>query len=84
MWPDDAVPEFQPVMAGLYQALDGLGAICLDACALHLGEPAETFRDMVSDSDTIVRVIYYPPTVDAPPGSSKVRFSLRCGLLMGR
>lgn len=69
LWPDVDVPDFRPVMSELYRRLDALGRICLEACALHLGEPAATFADMVDGSDTIVRVIYYPPTVGAPPGA---------------
>jgi isopenicillin N synthase-like dioxygenase len=69
LWPDDTVPGFQAVMSALYQALDDLGEICLEACAEYLGEPLRTFASMADDSDTIVRVIYYPPTVNAPPGA---------------
>lgn len=69
LWPDDSVAEFQPVMSALYRALDDLGEICLEACAEYLGEPLRTFAAMADDSDTIVRVIYYPPTVGAPPGA---------------
>jgi len=69
-WPDDVVPSFQPVMSALYQRLDALGAVLLEACAEHVGEPPSRFRDMVTDSDTIVRVIYYPPVgPDVPPGA---------------
>ncbi len=69
LWPDEVVEDFRPALSELYQALDALGTICLEACARHLGEPAGAFADMTTDSDTIVRVIYYPPTVDAPPGA---------------
>ncbi|MEZ4402474.1 MAG: 2-oxoglutarate and iron-dependent oxygenase domain-containing protein [Kofleriaceae bacterium] len=69
LWPDADVATFQPVMTALYRALDHLGRLCLEAAALHLGEPADAFASMAADSDTIVRVIYYPPTVGAPPGA---------------
>lgn len=69
LWPDEVVPGFRPALSDLYRALDGLGAICLEACALYLEEPQRVFADMATDSDTIVRVIYYPPTVGAPPGA---------------
>lgn len=69
IWPDDTVADFRPAMSSLYQALDGLGAVCLEACARFLDEPPRTFAAMGEDSDTIVRVIYYPPTVNAPPGA---------------
>ncbi|MBK9032613.1 MAG: isopenicillin N synthase family oxygenase [Myxococcales bacterium] len=69
LWPDDDVAGFRPVMTALYRALDQLGRICLEAAALYLDEPASTFAAMADDSDTIVRVIYYPPTIDAPAGA---------------
>jgi isopenicillin N synthase-like dioxygenase len=69
LWPDDEVPDFRAVMSSLYRALDRAGRSCLEAAALYLDEPAATFAAMTDDSDTIVRVIYYPPTVGAPPGA---------------
>ncbi|MCA9678802.1 MAG: isopenicillin N synthase family oxygenase [Myxococcales bacterium] len=70
VWPDDDVPEFRATLVELYRGLDRLGGALLEACAEYVGEPAGTFRDMATDSDTIVRVIYYPPVgADAPPGS---------------
>jgi isopenicillin N synthase-like dioxygenase len=70
VWPDDDVADFRASLSALYQQLDALGATLLEACALHLGEAPGTFRDLCTDSDTIVRVIYYPPVAkDAPPGS---------------
>jgi isopenicillin N synthase-like dioxygenase len=70
LWPDDDVPDFRPTMMELYRRLDGLGAVLLEACAAYLGEAPGVFRDMATDSDTIVRVIYYPPVgADVPPGS---------------
>ena len=70
VWPDDLVPSFRAVMTELYRRLDALGAVLLEACAEHVGEPAGTFRDMCTDSDTIVRVIHYPPVgPGTPPGA---------------
>jgi isopenicillin N synthase-like dioxygenase len=70
VWPDDAVPELRPVMTALYQGLDALGGVLLEACAAYLDEPAGLFRDMTSESDTIVRVLYYPPVgPDVPKGA---------------
>ncbi len=69
LWPDADVPAFRDVIGQLYTGLDGLGAVCLEAAARYLDEPAGRFADMAVDSDTIVRIIYYPPTVDAPVGA---------------
>jgi isopenicillin N synthase-like dioxygenase len=69
-WPDRDSPEFREVMTRLYLGLDALGKILLEAAALYLGEPPQLFRDMVEGSDTIVRVLYYPPVgADVPPGA---------------
>ena len=63
VWPAE-VQEFQSVLTDLYRALDGLGSVFLQAAAMHLGLPARTFADMAVESDTIVRVLYYPPVGD--------------------
>jgi len=69
LWPSE-VPPFGPTLVELYRHLDQLGGILLDACAAYLGEPEGRFRDMARDSDTIVRVLYYPPLApDVPPGA---------------
>lgn len=68
-WPSE-IPEFGPTLVELYRHLDRLGQILLEACALHIGEAADRFRGMATDSDTIVRVLYYPPVgKDVPPGA---------------
>ena len=69
IWPTE-VPDFGPTLVELYRQLDHLGQILLEACALHLGEPQRRFADMATDSDTIVRVLYYPPVAPStPPGA---------------
>jgi isopenicillin N synthase-like dioxygenase len=69
VWPD-APAAFGPTLVELYGHLDRLGASLLEACALYLDEPADRFRDMARDSDTIVRVLYYPPVAPTtPPGA---------------
>lgn len=55
------VREFAPTFDELYQSLDSLGDILLRACAAYIAEPADTFAAMAQGSDTIVRVLYYPP-----------------------
>ena len=70
LWPDDTVPLFRPAMTALYQGLDRLGALLLEACAEYIDEPPGRFRDTAVASDTIVRVLYYPPVAaDVPPGA---------------
>ncbi|MDB4961338.1 MAG: dioxygenase, isopenicillin synthase [Myxococcales bacterium] len=68
-WPSE-VADFGPTLIELYRHLDGLGGILLEACAAYIDEPAGRFRDMASESDTIVRVLYYPPVAkDVPVGA---------------
>ena len=69
VWPEE-VPDFAPALLELYRRLDELGGTLLEACALYLDEPADRFRALATDSDTIVRVLYYPPVAPTtPPGA---------------
>jgi isopenicillin N synthase-like dioxygenase len=64
------VPDFVPAITDLYRKLDELGALLLRACALYIDEPVERFAETATGSDTIVRVLYYPPIgPDVPPGA---------------
>lgn len=68
-WPTE-VPAFGATLVELYRRLDRLGGILLEAAAAHIDEPAHRFREMATESDTIVRVLYYPPVApDVPPGA---------------
>jgi len=68
-WPSETA-ELGPALTELYRQLDQLGAVLLEAAAAYLDEPADKFRAMVTDSDTIVRVLYYPPlSADVPAGA---------------
>jgi isopenicillin N synthase-like dioxygenase len=69
VWPAE-VPGFGEALVELYRRLDRLGGVLLEACAEFLGEPPGRFRDLTADSDTIVRVLYYPPVAPGvPPGA---------------
>ena len=68
-WPSE-IADFRGVMTSLYQGLDALGGVLLQACALDLGEPEATFQAMATDSDTIVRVLYYPPVAAGIPAGA--------------
>jgi isopenicillin N synthase-like dioxygenase len=68
-WPSE-VGAFGPTLVELYRHLEGLGGILLEAAAEYIDEPSRQFREMATDSDTIVRVLYYPPvSKDVPPGA---------------
>jgi isopenicillin N synthase-like dioxygenase len=69
VWPSET-PKFGETFIDLYQRLDGLGQVLLQACAAYIDEPATRFSEMATDSDTIVRVLYYPPVGrDVPAGA---------------
>lgn len=68
--PVNEVPAFIPTLTELYTKLDELGQILLRAAALYIEEPIERFAELATASDTIVRVLYYPPVgPDVPPGA---------------
>jgi len=60
VWPEE-IPQFKPVMQELYKQLDACAAKLLQATALYLDLPENTFSDMAVDGDTILRLIHYPP-----------------------
>ena len=69
VWPSEPA-DFAATLIGLYKHLDQLGQVLLEACAAYIGEPARRFADMATESDTIVRVLYYPPVAPStPPGA---------------
>jgi isopenicillin N synthase-like dioxygenase len=69
VWPAE-VPAYGATLVDLYRHLDRLGGVLLEACAAFLDEPADRFVAMTRDSDTIVRVLYYPPiAADVPAGA---------------
>ncbi|PSB29801.1 isopenicillin N synthase family dioxygenase [Stenomitos frigidus] len=64
------VPAFAAVMNQLYAQLDACAKDLLKACALYLGAPENLLSDMTRDSDTILRVLHYPPIApDVHPAS---------------
>ena len=64
------VPDFAAVMDQLYAQLDACATELLKACALYLGESETLLSAMTRDSDTILRVLHYPPIApDAHPAS---------------
>lgn len=71
IWPRE-VPQFQPVMATLFQQLETCASHLMEACALYLNLPADFFTTQVAEGHTILRVIHYPPIPgDATPASQR-------------
>lgn len=68
-WPTE-VSAFGPTLVQLYRHLDALGGILLEAAAAYIDEPVTRFSSMTRDSDTIVRVLYYPPIQAGVPAGA--------------
>ncbi|MBC8245938.1 MAG: isopenicillin N synthase family oxygenase [Verrucomicrobia bacterium] len=60
VWPSDP-PEFREMIGGLYRQLEGIGMALLGACGEHLGLAPEFLPRLANGSDSILRVIHYPP-----------------------
>ena len=69
IWPDE-IEGFRDHTGGLYAGLDALGLRLLRAIARHLGLADDFFAPTVKDSDSILRLLHYPPL---PPGAQGLR-----------
>ena len=65
VWPTE-IKEFKSVFSQIYQALDETGKILLETLAAPLDVPAGFLSSMVSDGNSILRLLHYPPI---PAGS---------------
>ena len=54
------VADFASVMTSLYASLESFALRLLDGVGAYLGQPPSFFRDMVRDSNSVLRVIHYP------------------------
>ena len=60
VWPSEPA-EFRETIGGLYQQLEGIGITLLGACSEHLGLEPDHLPRLAKGSDSILRVIHYPP-----------------------
>ncbi len=68
-WPDQPA-GLRDAFLTLYDRLEGAGLDLLDALAPALDLPADSFRMMATNGNSILRVLHYPPVPDgAPPGA---------------
>jgi len=71
IWPRE-VPHFRPVMATLFEQLEACAAKLMQACAQYLSQPKDFFSTQISEGQTILRVIHYPPVPeDTVPNSQR-------------
>jgi isopenicillin N synthase-like dioxygenase len=59
------VRDFQPAVSALYNALDETGNRMLRAIAVHLGLAPDFFAGPVTDGNSILRLLHYPPVTGA-------------------
>ena len=67
VWPAE-VPEFHAAVQALYDALDFAGRRVLRAIAVHLGQDEDFFEGPVSDGNSVLRLLHYPPVPADAPG----------------
>ena len=60
IWPSE-LPEFRTVFQEIYRALDQTGKIMLEALTGPLEVPQNFFAEMVSEGNSILRLLHYPP-----------------------
>lgn len=71
MAPNVAVNEIETFDAStkaLYDALDEMGAILLQAIARHLGLEPDWFKKTVDEGNSVLRLLHYPPIEGEPGG----------------
>jgi isopenicillin N synthase-like dioxygenase len=69
VWP--ASPAgFRETFVALFDALQGTGRIILEALTPGLALPRDFFAPLISDSNSVLRLLHYPPVrADIAPGS---------------
>lgn len=67
VWPSE-VPAFRDHLWSLYQAFDAFGMTLLRAIARYLGEPESLLTDGVTDGNSVLRLLHYPPVTAGAEG----------------
>lgn len=60
IWPSE-FPEFKTVFNKIYSDLESAGKVMLEALSMPLDVNKNFFSDMVSDGNSILRLLHYPP-----------------------
>jgi isopenicillin N synthase-like dioxygenase len=61
VWPTET-PEFKPAALALWQSLHSCGGLLLRGIAEYLGAPTDTFDQMTTGGNSVLRLIRYPET----------------------
>ena len=65
LWPEDEVPGIKEPTLALYRNLERCAGTILEALADHFGLPRDTFSGMMTNGNSILRILHYP----AVPGA---------------
>ncbi len=60
VWPSE-IPEFKSTFSKIFAALDETGKVMLEALTYPLDLPRDYFTKMVSEGNSILRMLHYPP-----------------------
>lgn len=69
IWPDE-IPEFKDFFSDLYREMETLGKNMLELLGEAMGLEKEFFRNMVTDGNSICRLLHYPKLEGLDTGSS--------------
>jgi isopenicillin N synthase-like dioxygenase len=64
IWPRSII-DFQPTFERLFKELDALAHRILEVFAVHLGLPQSYFDSRVEYGEALLRVLHYPPIMNA-------------------
>ena len=67
VWPDTP-PDFRDVFTRLYAEFDRVGGQLLSAIARYLGLAPDWFEGPVTDGNSVLRLLHYPPVSPDAPG----------------
>ncbi|MBT6143739.1 isopenicillin N synthase family oxygenase [bacterium] len=70
VWPGEPA-KFREAIGGLYHQLEGIGMTLLGACSEHLGLAPDFLPRSAKGSDSILRVIHYPPIEQSTDSASR-------------
>ena len=69
LWPD-APAGFRPTIEALFDVLQDTGRLILEALAPGLGLPRSYFEPLLTERNSVLRLLHYPPiSTDVPQGS---------------
>ena len=73
VWPDTAVAGFKDNLLALYTRLEGFAGTLLEATSLYLGLDSYLLPNMITDGNSILRALHYPPLASEHFKSGAVR-----------